>query len=185
VLAVSSRSGEGLDSLLHWLVPHQTVVLLGSSGAGKSTLVNALAGGDVMATGAIRESDGRGRHTTSHRELVVLPNGCLMLDTPGMREIGLADGAEGVKDSFADLVELATRCQFADCRHGTEPHCAVRAALEDGAIDPDRLDAWRKLDRETSHDRRRADPVAKAAHKKRSVAMQKSFHAHNRNRDDD
>jgi ribosome biogenesis GTPase / thiamine phosphate phosphatase len=177
VLAVSSRTGEGLDRLQRWLLPQQTAVLLGSSGAGKSTLVNALAGGDVMATGAIRESDGRGRHTTSHRELLLLPSGALILDTPGMREVGLADGAEGVREGFADIEALALECQFSDCTHQREPKCAVQAAIARGALERDRLDGWRKLQLETAHEVRRADPVARTAHKKRSVALQKAYRA--------
>jgi ribosome biogenesis GTPase / thiamine phosphate phosphatase len=182
VLTVSSLSGQGLDVLQRSLKPGQTSVLLGSSGAGKSTLVNALAGRDLMATGAIRESDGRGMHTTSHRELLLLPNGALILDTPGMREIGLADGTDGVRDSFSDLEDLALHCQFTDCTHTREPKCALRAAIHDGELDPDRLAAWQKLRGEAGFEARKTDPAAKSAHKKRSVAVQKAFRAGQRDR---
>jgi ribosome biogenesis GTPase len=125
-------------------------VLLGPSGAGKSTLVNALLGEERQATGAVRAGDGRGRHTTVTRELIALPGGALLIDTPGVREVGLWDGAG---ESYADIDELAASCRFADCAHETEPGCAVREAVE-----PERIEAWRKLQREQKwvEDRRAA-----------------------------
>jgi ribosome biogenesis GTPase len=177
LICVSARSGFGMERLQRWLVPRQTAVLLGSSGAGKSTLVNALAGDEVMATGAIREQDGRGRHTTSHRELLMLPSGALILDTPGMREVGLADGAEGLLDGFADIETLALRCQFSDCTHQREPKCAVQAAIAHGLLSEDRLEGWRKLQLEAAPAVRRVDPITRTEHKKRSVAVQKAFRA--------
>ncbi len=147
VLALSAATGEGLPQLEPYLVPGCTVALLGSSGVGKSTLVNRLAGREVLATQEIR-ADGRGRHTTSHRELVPLPSGALLLDTPGMRELQLWAGEESLDGAFADVAELAAQCRFADCAHGTEPGCAVRAALADGRLDPERWDSYRKLQRE-------------------------------------
>jgi ribosome biogenesis GTPase len=149
-VAVSAASGDGIGVLRTLLVPGATAVLLGPSGAGKSTLVNALLGEERQATAGVRASDGRGRHTTVTRELLRLPNGAFLIDTPGIREAGVWDGTG---DSFADVEALAAGCRFADCAHDAEPGCAVRAAL-----DPDRLAAWRKLRREQAwvDDRRAA-----------------------------
>jgi ribosome biogenesis GTPase len=150
-IAVSVRTGDGIAAVHRLLPPGATAVLLGPSGAGKSTLVNALLGEERQATGEVRESDRRGRHTTVTRELLSLPHGGLLIDTPGMREVGMWDG--GVDDTFEDIVELAAGCRFADCQHDTEPDCAVR-----DAVDPERLEAWRKLAREQAwvDDRRAA-----------------------------
>jgi ribosome biogenesis GTPase / thiamine phosphate phosphatase len=137
-LAVSATSGDGLGLLRGLLVPGGTAVLLGLSGAGKSTLVNALLGEDRQATGAVRASDGRGRHTTVTRELIALPDGGFVIDTPGLRTVALWDAGE----AFADIDSLAAGCRFADCRHEAEPGCAVR-----DAVAPERLDAWRRFGR--------------------------------------
>ena len=139
-VAVSAHDGAGLGILRTLLVPGETAALIGRSGAGKSTLVNALLGEDRQATRPVRTGDGRGRHTTVTRELIELPHGALVVDTPGLRTVGLWEGAGA---AFADIDELAAACRFADCRHDTEPGCAVRAA-----VDPERLAAWRKLERE-------------------------------------
>jgi ribosome biogenesis GTPase len=181
VLPVSALTGQGLEAVTAYLAPGRTAVLLGSSGVGKSTLVNALAGRERMATRAIREDDARGRHTTTHRELILLPSGGLILDTPGMRELGLHDAEAGVAQVFGDLeaeVEaLAADCRFADCRHQREPGCAVQAALAEGRIDAARLASWRKLQRELAHERRREDPLARKAEQKRWIAIHKSARA--------
>lgn len=166
VLALSAKTGQGLATLDEYLKPGQTAVLLGSSGAGKSTLLNVLAGEERMATREVRAADDRGRHTTSHRELVLLPSGALILDTPGMRELGLWDADEGVSATFADIEALAAQCKFRDCSHGEEPGCAIRAALDEGILDPGRLYNYEKLQAELAHDRRRQDPVAAAETKK-------------------
>jgi ribosome biogenesis GTPase / thiamine phosphate phosphatase len=145
VFAVSNLTGEGIDALRALLRPARTFVLLGSSGAGKSTLVNRLAGRRLMPTGDLRR-DGRGRHTTRHRQLLVLPGGALLVDTPGLRELQVWEG--DVDSAFSDIAELATRCRFNDCAHSTEPECAVQEALETGALDPERYKSYRKLERE-------------------------------------
>jgi ribosome biogenesis GTPase len=155
VIGLSSVTGEGLDDLDPFLEPGATVGLIGSSGVGKSTLVNRLAGEEILAVKAIREDDDRGRHTTSHRQLVRLPSGALVVDTPGMREIGLLDAEEGVADTFPEIVALAEDCRFRDCTHATEPGCAVRAALEDGSLPADRHASWEKLRREEAFQTRR------------------------------
>jgi ribosome biogenesis GTPase len=166
VHAVSAITGEGLDRLRESLAPGCTAALLGSSGTGKSSLVNALAGAPLMATQAIREHDARGRHTTTHRELVLLPDGRLVLDTPGMRELGLWEADAGVSATFADLEALAGRCRFGDCAHGTEPGCAVQAALADEGLDRGRWRSWVKLQRELAHEARKGDLGERAALRK-------------------
>ena len=149
-LAISGHTGEGVNAVRALLAPGTTAVLLGASGTGKSTLVNALLGEARQRTNDVRASDGRGRHTTVTRELLTLPTGAFLIDTPGIRVAGLWDGTG---DAFADVDELAADCRFADCGHDTEPGCAVRERL-----DPERIAAWRKLQRELAwvHDRRAA-----------------------------
>lgn len=148
VVAFDARGDAPAKTLADWCKPGRTVAFLGSSGVGKSTLVNALAGNEAIATQAIREDDAKGRHTTTRRELYLIPGGCLVLDTPGMRELQLTDAASGIADVFEDIEVLASECQFRDCRHETEPGCAVQAAIEKGALDPARLFRWRKLQAE-------------------------------------
>ena len=145
VLPVSNVTGEGLEAVQALLRPRRTFVLLGSSGTGKSTLVNGLAGRVVMETGDLRR-DGRGRHTTRHRQLLVLPGGAIVIDTPGLRELQVWEG--DVDTAFADIAELAARCRFNDCAHDTEPGCAVQEALASGELDPERYASYRKLERE-------------------------------------
>lgn len=141
---VSGRTGEGLDALAPLLQPGDTVALLGRSGAGKSTLANRLLGDDRLATRSIRE-DGRGRHTTTARELVRLPGGATLIDTPGLRELGLWESTQGLSELFSDIEELADGCRFADCAHGDEPGCAIAEALRDGRLSRERLASYRKL----------------------------------------
>jgi ribosome biogenesis GTPase len=183
-LAVSAQTGQGMEALTAWLAPGVTCALVGSSGAGKSTLVNALAGRELMATGAVREDDARGRHTTTYRELVRLPCGALALDTPGMRELGLLDAESGVSSTFEDIEALAARCRFRDCRHGDEPGCAVRAAIEAGELDPGRWRGFDKLRREIAHFDRREDPLAREAERRRWITIHKAQRARRRSQED-
>jgi ribosome biogenesis GTPase / thiamine phosphate phosphatase len=150
VLAVSAATGDGLDDLRGHMSPRDTFVLLGPSGAGKSTLANALAGRPVLEVGEVR-GDGRGRHTTTRRELVAVPGVGLLIDTPGIRAVGLTGDAEGVERSFEDVVRLAGECRFRDCAHGAEPGCAVQEAVLAGDLDAERLAAYRRLQREAEH----------------------------------
>jgi len=144
-VALDARGGAPRTALAEWCRPGQTVAFLGSSGVGKSTLTNALIGADDIATQAIREDDARGRHTTTRRQLHVVQDGCIVLDTPGMREVQMTDAADGIGTLFADLDALAQHCKFGDCQHQSEPGCAVLAALDQGHIEGTRLQRWRKL----------------------------------------
>lgn len=145
VVTLDARGDEPAQKLADWCKPGNTIAFLGSSGVGKSTLTNALSGTQSIETQPIREDDAKGRHTTSRRQLHVVPGGCLVLDTPGMRELQLADAASGIDDVFADIQALASQCRFGDCQHQTEPGCAVLRALDNGQIDEARLGRWRKL----------------------------------------
>lgn len=148
VHALSAKRGAGLEALAPYLVPARTIVVLGSSGVGKSTLVNHLLGEERMRTKDVRARDDRGRHTTTHRELIPLHGGALLIDTPGMRELGLFDHGDGVREAFADVEVLAAACRFADCSHDSEPGCAIREAIRGGELDPLRLASYRKLNGE-------------------------------------
>jgi ribosome biogenesis GTPase len=145
-LAVSAKTGAGIDELRPWLEPNKTAVLLGSSGVGKSTIVNALVGEELLATNEVREDDHRGRHTTTHRELIMLDRGGVILDTPGIRELQLWDA--DLEQTFADVEQIAGDCRFSDCKHDREPGCAIRAALADGSLSEERWQSYVKLQRE-------------------------------------
>jgi len=178
VLVLSAKQGSGLDLLDAWLKPGASAVLLGSSGAGKSTLVNALMARDVMTTQDVRSGDDRGRHTTTHREMLRLPNGALIIDTPGMRELGLtAAGDEALTSSFDDVAELITACKFTDCGHGREPGCAVQGAIRSGGLSAARWEAYLKLERELEFERRKADAGAEAAHRQQWKKIHKAARA--------
>ncbi len=148
VVSLDARGAEPALTLADWCKPGRTVAFLGSSGVGKSTLTNALLRVPAIATQGIREDDAKGRHTTTARELHVTPGGCLVLDTPGMRELQLTDAAAGIADVFEDIETLAAQCRFKDCQHETEPSCAVQAAIAEGHLDPARFARWRKLQAE-------------------------------------
>ena len=145
---VSAHTGFGLNRLNVYLQPGKTVVFLGSSGVGKSSLVNALAGEEIMAVSAIREDDAKGRHTTTHRQLIRLKSGVMIIDTPGMRELGMWDVSEGLGDAFADVEQFIGKCRFSDCKHETEPGCAIKAAIATGELDASRWESYRKLKEE-------------------------------------
>jgi ribosome biogenesis GTPase len=160
VVVTSVVDGRGMEQLRTLLAPRQTMVLLGASGAGKSSLVNALMGTEVMPTQAVRSGDSKGKHTTTHRELLVVPGGGVLLDTPGLRALAVGASHEGMDRAFPEVEELATACRFFDCRHDAEPGCAVMEALETGLLDGARIDAWRRIRREVESAQLRADPVA-------------------------
>ncbi|WP_184616921.1 ribosome small subunit-dependent GTPase A [Sphaerisporangium krabiense] len=178
--AVSSLLGEGLEVVRSHLSGSRTAVVLGASGAGKSTLVNALAGEEVMETQQVRAGDGRGRHTTVHRELIPLAAGGLIIDTPGIRRVGLYDMSQGVDLVFSDIEELAQECRFDDCAHESEPGCAVLAALESGELPERRLASWRKLQREAQWMAGRTDARLRAEQARKWKVIHKSMRGRSR-----
>jgi ribosome biogenesis GTPase / thiamine phosphate phosphatase len=178
IIAVSVVTGEGLDAVRAHLGAGRTVVFTGSSGVGKSSIVNALAGEPLLDTAAIRDDDARGRHTTTRRQLIRVANG-LLIDTPGLRELGVLD-ADGVSNAFEDLENMAVACRFNDCQHRSEPGCAIRAALRDGSLDADRFDAYTKLQREARRAVIASDAVARKAERRRWTAISRSVEVHMR-----
>ena len=179
VRPISALTGEGIAALAgSHLRPGRTAVVLGSSGVGTSTLVNALLGTDRQRTAEVREDDSRGRHTTTHRELLRMPGGALLIDTPGIRSLAVAGAAEGIEPAFADIAALAAGCRFGDCRHDGEPGCAVQAALAEGRLDADRFASHRKLEREAAHVARANDPLLRAAERRKWRAIHTSVRAH-------
>lgn len=151
VHTVSAKTGAGINDLAEYTSPGKTIVFLGSSGVGKSSLVNALAGEEIMAVNGIREQDGKGRHTTTHRQLILLKNGAMIIDTPGMRELGMWDVSSGLDEAFPDVEKYLGNCRFGNCRHQTEPGCAIRTAIRNGELSPERWDSYRKLKSEARY----------------------------------
>ena len=177
VTAVSAVSGDGIDSLSRWLEPGGTAVLLGSSGVGKSTLVNRLVGTAQQRTATVA-STGKGRHTTTHRELVRLASGAFLIDTPGMRELQLWSADDGLGSTFADLEAYAAKCRFRDCVHNMEPGCAVRDAVASGELASERLEHWHRLRRELAFLARKQDERANAEQRTRIRSLTRGLRAH-------
>lgn len=183
VIGVSAKHAHGLDSLAAYLTPARTVALIGSSGVGKSTLVNRLLGHDLLKTASTREADGRGRHTTTSRNLVELPGGALLIDTPGMRELQPWVEDTAVAETFEDIAGLAEGCRFSNCEHRTEPGCAVLAAVAQGTLDAERLDHFRHLGRELAFAEQKRDKAAAANQKRRWKKVHQAQKALYRDRD--
>jgi len=177
ILTVSAIDGRGMDEIRARIGSGRTVAFVGSSGVGKSTLLNRLAGEDRAVVKQIRADDARGRHTTTRRQLHILPDGGMVLDTPGMRELALWD-PDGVEQSFPEIDELVTTCRFGNCRHNGEPGCAIAAALAAGSLEPGRLEAWNKLEREARHQLRRVDALARAQERRKWKAIGKAVDKH-------
>jgi ribosome biogenesis GTPase len=180
VAQVSALTGQGLDELRAYLGPGTTLAMVGSSGVGKSSLINRLLGRQAQQVNAIRDDDARGRHTTTRRELLLLPEGGVLVDTPGMRELGLIEDSGGVDATFADVAALTDQCRFADCRHESEPGCAIREALATGAISHDRWESYRKLQREIAAIEARRDPVLAAERRREWKVITKAMRAQSR-----
>ncbi len=162
IITISAKEGSGIDAIRENIESGSTCALMGSSGVGKSTIINALLGYERFDTGEVREDDSKGRHTTTFREMVRLPEGGLIIDTPGMREIQVWADEESIGRSFSDIEELALNCKFTDCQHDQEPGCAIRDAIDDGSLEENRLTSYRKLLRELQHLEAQVDPAARA-----------------------
>jgi ribosome biogenesis GTPase len=178
VHVVSPRHNEGLDQVRRYLGAGRTGALLGSSGVGKSTIINRLVGADVQKTRDVRAEDSKGRHTTTHRELVRLPSGGLLIDTPGMRELQLWDAGEGIREAFDDVESLASGCRFADCRHRDEPRCAVKGAVAAGDLSATRLESYHHLQDELAFLARQQDERAQIEEKRRGRIGAKALRQH-------
>jgi ribosome biogenesis GTPase len=177
--AISVAVGQGLDQLDTYLLAGKTIALMGSSGVGKSTLTNYLLGHDQQITQAVRADDSRGRHTTSHRQLMPLPSGALLIDTPGMRELQLWSAGDGLQETFGDIASLAADCKFRNCQHEREPGCAVQMAIAEGLLAPQRLQSYQKLQREQQHLEQRQQSHAPQNSKRRWKQISKIIRQHN------
>jgi ribosome biogenesis GTPase / thiamine phosphate phosphatase len=185
VFALSARTGEGVPPLEAGLVAGETLVFLGSSGVGKSSLINRLLQREQQATQAVRDSDSRGRHTTTSRQLFALPSGTMVIDTPGLRELHLWDASAGLAQAFADIDQVAAQCRFSDCTHESEPGCALRAALEHGELDAERWESRRKLEREQEFLLRKMDPQKQHEYRKRIKILFREIRQNIRSRNKD
>lgn len=175
VVCVNNLQREGYEGLSPFLKKGTTIALLGSSGVGKSSLLNGLMEKEIQKTLTVRKGDDKGRHTTTHRELFTLPSGALMIDTPGMRELKLWDGADSLDTTFADIEQLANECRFNDCQHDSEPGCAVKAAIEEGALTKERLKSYQKLQREIEFSKRKQDQQLALLEKKKWKSIHKQI----------
>lgn len=170
VIAVSSKTGYGIKQLKKYLIAGKTIVFLGSSGVGKSSLVNALAGKNIMNVSEIRNADGRGRHTTTHRQLIILDSGVMIIDTPGMRELGMWDAANGLEHSFSDIEQYFSKCKFRDCQHQSEPGCAVKQAIVNGEISQERWNNYLQLKKESSYSEGKDDYLMQKWQRNKQIA---------------
>ena len=170
VHVTSGLTGDGINELKEYFISGKTIAIMGSSGVGKSTLVNAIVGQNVMKTSAIREGDDKGRHTTTHRELIEIQENVWLIDTPGMREFGVCDDDEGLKDTFSDVIDLISKCRFRDCSHTNEPKCAIKEALANGTLSEER---W-KLYRQLNDENKRNFDAKKIARMRKEIAIEKN-----------
>ncbi|WP_371812542.1 ribosome small subunit-dependent GTPase A [Sporosarcina sp. Marseille-Q4063] len=178
IFAVSNVTGEGIDELTALLKNNKTAALLGSSGVGKSSIMNAICGSEMMAVQGIREDDAKGRHTTTHRELIKIPTGGILIDTPGMREFQLWDNNESLDSGFQDINDLANNCKFIDCQHNNEPGCAIQNALSTGELAEDRYSSYLKLQKELAFLDRKLDRAAQATERNKWKKITKSMRKH-------
>lgn len=170
VIAISSKTGHGLSKLEKYLTAGKTIVFLGSSGVGKSSLVNTLAGKEIMNVSEIRTADGRGRHTTTHRQLIMLNSGVMTIDTPGMRELGMWDAADGLEHSFSDIEQYFGKCKFRDCQHQSEPGCAVKQAIANGELSQERWNNYLQLKKESSYSEGKDDYLTRKYQRNKQIA---------------